>query len=140
MVEELAAHEANRTWDLVDIPEGVVPIDGKWVYKIKQGPTGRIERYKARWVAKGFLQKWGVDYEESFAPVAKASTVRVILALAAIYDLDIEQIDVKTAFLNGILPEEETVYVKIPDGYQSLRNEDTEGKCCKLLMRLYGLK
>lgn len=139
MVEEISSLEANRTWDLVDIPKEVVPIKGKWVFKLKQGPSGRIERYKARWVAKGYLQRWGVDYEESFAPVAKAATVRVVLALTTVFDLDIEQIDVKTAFLNGILPDNESVYVEAPVGYQLL-GKDTEGKCCKLLKGLYGLK
>jgi len=139
MVEEISALEANRTWDLVRIPKGAVPIKGKWVYKLKQGPSGRIERYKARWVAKGFLQRWGIDYEESFAPVAKVATVRVVLALATIFDFDLDQIDVKTAFLNGILPDNESVYVEAPVGYHLL-DVDTKGRCCKLLKGLYGLK
>ena len=88
---------------------------------------------------KDYLQKWGVNYKESFAPVAKASTVRVILALAAVFNLDIEQIDVKSAFLNGIFSEEKSVYVEPPDGYQLL-GKDIKGKCCKLLKGLYGLK
>ena len=90
MVEEIASLKANRTWDLIDILEGVEPIKGKWVYKLKQGPLGLIKRYKARQVVKGYLQKWGIDYKESFAPMAKAVIVRVILALAAVFNLKIK--------------------------------------------------
>jgi hypothetical protein len=96
---------------------------------------GNIERYKARLVAKGFTQKEGIDYTETFSPVSKKDSLRVILALVAHFDLELQQMDVKTAFLNGDLEEE--VYMKQPEGFPS---SDGEHLVCKLMKSIYGLK
>ena len=140
MREQLSTLISNKTWTLIPKSQNISPITGKWVYKIKQLATGEIERYKARWVAKGYLQRYGIDFEESYAPVAKSGTVRIVLALAAIYDLQIDQIDFVSAFLNSVLLEGENIYIWPPEGYQELTGIDVEGKVCKLNKGLYGLK
>ena len=102
---ELNALTKNHTWDLVTLPPGQSVVGCKWIYKIKTRSDGSIERYKTRLVAKGFTQEYGIDYEETFAPVARISSVRAFLAVAAASKWDIFQIDVKNAFLNGELSE-----------------------------------
>jgi len=134
MEEEIASLKKNKTWNLEPLPPNRQAIDCKWVYKIKCKPDGSIDRYKARLCAKGFLQKEGIDYKETFAPVVRYDSVRVLLALATIYDLDIKQFDVKTAFLYGELLEE--VFMKQPEGFIS----DDPSLVCKLIKSLYGLK
>jgi hypothetical protein len=114
-------------------PDGVKPVPVRWTFKLKRDKAGNIERYKARFVAKGFKQKHGVDYEEMFAPVSRHATVRALLALAASIDLEVEQIDVKTAFLNGILEEE--IWAEQPEGYET---GEAEMKL-RLHKSLYGL-
>ena len=104
----------NKTWELVALSRGRKAISNKWVFKVKETAEGLIESYKARLVAKGFLQKYGVDFEETFAPVAKFTSIRMILSFAAQYNLVLHQMDVKTAFLNGLLNEE--IYMKQPKG------------------------
>ncbi|KAA0057482.1 putative mitochondrial protein [Cucumis melo var. makuwa] len=133
MNDELQALEKTHTWDYVDLPPGKRPIGCKWIYKIKTHSDGTIERYKARLVAKGYSQEYGIDYEETFAPVARMMSVRSLLAVAAAKQWPLLQIDVKNAFLNGTLSEE--VYMKPPPGTSSPPH-----KVCLLRRALYGLK
>ena len=126
---------SNQVWTLVDAPEGVTPIGCKWVYKKKIGADGQIEIYKARLVAKGFRQKQGIDYDETFSPVAMLKSIRIMLAIAAYYDYEIWQMDVKTAFLNDFLEEE--VYMSQPEGFVS---NDRPNLVCRLKKSIYGLK
>ena len=106
MAEELTALHQTHTWDLVPLPAGKRAIGSRWIYKIKTKADGSIERYKARLVAKGYSQEYGMDYEETFAPVAKMTTVRTLIAVASVRHWNITQMDVKNAFLNGDLHEE----------------------------------
>ncbi|PKI51032.1 hypothetical protein CRG98_028581 [Punica granatum] len=134
MAEEIKALEANGTWTIERLPPGKRPIDCRWVYKIKRRANGSIERYKARLVAKGFTQIEGVDFHETFAPVAKLVTVRCLLAVAVAKGWEIHQMDVNNAFLHGDLDEE--VYMHLPPGYSSSR----QGIVCRLQKSLYGLR
>jgi hypothetical protein len=118
---------------LVDLPHGKSVIGCKWVYKIKTKSDGSIERYKARLVAKGYAQEYGIDYEETFALVARISSVCSLLAIAAVHQWPLFQMDVKNAFLNGDLTEE--VYMQAPPIYS-----DCPDKVCLLRRALYGLK
>jgi transposase InsO family protein len=133
MDEELSSLAKHDVWDLVDLPAGKKAIGNKWVYKLKRS-NGTVTRYKARLTAKGFSQRHGIDYNETFAPVAKYTTIRVVLALAAKHDLELRQLDVVTAFLYGILKEE--IYMKQPFGL----NGADPSLVCKLKKGLYGLK
>eukprot|EP00253_Pinus_taeda_P013960 PITA_13960 len=135
MDEEMNAIERNKTWDLVELPKGKEVIRVKWVYKTKSNAEGKIERHKARLVVKGYKQQYGKDYEETFAPVARTETVRAVLSIAAQNKWKVYQMDVKSAFLNGVLKEE--VYFEQPLGYEK---KDEEHKVCKLKKALYGLK
>jgi len=135
MNEEIGAIEKSKTWELVDLPEGKDAIGVKWVYKTKSNAEGKIDRHKARLVVKGYKQQQGKDYDETFAPVARMETVRTVLSIAAQHKWKIYQMDVKSAFLNGVLKEE--VYVEQPPGYEV---EGQEHKVCKLKKALYGLK
>ena len=134
VMEELRALEKNNTWDIVSLPNGKNTVDCKWIFTIKYRADGSIERYKARLVARGFTQAYGVDYDETFAPVAKLNSIRVLFSLAANLDWPLHQLDVKNAFLNGELEEE--VYMVFPPGVKNPR----EGEVCKLRKALYGLK
>ncbi|CEG39881.1 gag-pol polyprotein [Plasmopara halstedii] len=111
---EIESLRRNKTWELVPLPHGRKAIGNRWIFRVKENQNGEIERYKARLVAKGFAQKYGIDYKETFAPVAKFTSIRVLLSLSAKYNLTVHQMDVKTAFLNGVL--EEDIFMVQPDG------------------------
>lgn len=134
MQAELQALEENHTWDIVSCPPIVKPIGSKWVFSIKLRSDGSLDRYKARLVALGNKQEYGVDYEETFAPVAKMTMVRTILAIAASQSWQLHQMDVKNVFLHGDLQEE--IYMKLPSGITNSTPHDV----CKLKRSLYGLK
>ncbi|KAK9042849.1 hypothetical protein V6N11_071204 [Hibiscus sabdariffa] len=110
----------NQVWTLVEPPEGIKPIGCKWVFKKKTDMDGNVQTYKGRLVAKGFRQIHGIDYDETFSPVAMFKSIRILLAVAAFHDYEIWQMDVKTAFLNGKL--EEDVYMTQPEGFVTLEN------------------
>ena len=134
MKSEMESIEINHVWTLVDIPEGIKPIGCKWIFKRKRGTDGKVETYKAHLVAKGYRQHYGIDYDETFSPVAMLKSIRIMLALAAHFDYEIWQMDVRTAFLNRELKEE--VYMIQPEGFTSI----DESKVCKLQRSIYGLK
>ena len=135
MKEEHESLVENETWTLVDRPKSCVVLRGRWVYTLKRGPNGEVIRYKARWVVRGFEQRLGLDYNETFACVVKPMSYKAIFALAAANDWDIEQMDVKTAFLYGYIEEE--VYVEQATGFVSKKYPN---RVCKLNKALYGLK
>ena len=135
MNEEMTALEKNNTWELTTLPRGKKAIGCRWVFTPKFQADSTLERFKARLVANGYTQQQGIDYGETFAPVAKFNTVQVLIALAATCEWDIRQLDVKNAFLHGELKEE--VDMQLPPGYQ-LTNEPNQ--VCKLKKALYGLK
>ena len=125
--DEIRVLKKNGTWKLLDLPKGKQPVGCKWIFTVKYKSDGRVERYKARLVAKGFTQAYGIDYQETFAHVAKLNTMRVLLSLAVNLDWTLQQLDVKNAFLNGDLENE--VYMKIPLLFE---NKANVGKVCKL--------
>lgn len=135
MQEELSMIEKNKTWELVDRPLNRKVIGVRWVFKTKLNPDGSVNKYKARLVVKGYAQVFGVDYSETFAPVARLDTVRLLLALAAQNSWKVFHLDVKSAFLNGVLHEE--IFIEQPEGFVSKGNED---KVYLLKKALYGLK
>ena len=135
MQEEYQSIMKNDVWDVVPRPERKSVVTSKWIYKIKHAADGSIEKYKARFVARGFSQKEGIDYEETFAPVARYTSIRAIMALAAKLGWKLHQMDVKITFLNGVVEEE--VYVEQPLGFET---HDRETHVCKLKKALYGLK
>jgi hypothetical protein len=135
MEEELHALMRNKTWELALLLEGKKVVGFKWIFTVKHTPQGKIDRYKARLVAKGYNQTYGIDYDETFAPVAKMGTVRTLISCAANFGWSLHQLDMKNAFLHGDLQEE--VYMEIPPRFV---NEQTVGKICKIKKSLYGLK
>lgn len=137
MNEEMKSLKSNNTWKVVPLPEGRKAIGCKWIYKIKHDANGEIVKYKARLVAQGFSQKYGVDYDEVFAPVVRQSTLRMFLTMAGSKNYKIKHYDIKTAFLNGDL--EEVIYMRQPPGYE-VNNNKNEVLVCKLQKSLYGLK
>jgi len=137
MVEEIKAIRANGTYVLVPLPHGRNPIQTRWVYKIKFLADGSIDRYKARWVAKGFTQRFGVDYDETFAPVVRLENLRFLLAMANAMNLDIHQLDVNSAFLLAELDDDEVIYITQPEGFVDPKHPNW---VCRLIKSLYGLK
>ena len=134
MSEELQALNDNKTWSLVHLPPSKKAVGNIWIFKVKFKADGSIERHKARLVASGFTQTFGVDYKETFAPVAKMNTVRVLLSVAVNRGWSLYQMDVKNAFLHGEFQEE--VYIQPPLGYGPAQN----GMVCKLHKAIYSLK
>lgn len=135
MIEEFSALQANHTWDLVPRPASANVVTGKWVFRHKLSPTGDLERYKARWVLRGFTQRPGIDFAETFSPVVKPATIRTVLTVALSQDWHVHQLDVKNAFLHGTLTE--TVYCAQPSGFVDPVHPD---HVCRLNKSLYGLK
>lgn len=135
ITKEMQALQKNGTWTLMSLPEGKKTVGCRWVFSIKHKADGSIERYKARLVTKGYTQTYGIDYQETFSPVAKLCIVRVLLSLAANLNWPLHQFDVKHAFPHGNLAKE--VYMDIPPGFSS---SSQTGVVCKLQKSLYRLK
>jgi hypothetical protein len=135
MHEELDSISKNKVWDLTELPTGRIPVGCKWVLRKKYKADGSLDKYKARLMAKRFTQQPGVDFVDTYSPVAKVASVRIIMVVAARLDLELHQLDIKTAFLNGDLKEE--IYMDQPDGLQI---KGQEGKVCRLKKSLYRLK
>ncbi|KAK4841553.1 hypothetical protein QYF36_006375 [Acer negundo] len=136
MKEEMKSLEKNGTWSLVKKPEKQKVVACKWIFKIKEGlEKNEQPRYKVRLVAKDFIQRERIDYNEIFSPVVKYKTIRIVLALVSLYDLELEHLDVKTAFLHGGL--DETIYMSQPEGFES---KSKPNHVCFLKKSLYGLK
>lgn len=135
MDSEYSALMKNETWHLVPYQNNMNLIDAKWVFKVKYRDDGSIDRYKARLIAKGFKQRYGLDYTDTFSPVIKKTTIRLVLSLAVMNNWCLRQIDVQNAFLHGNLNEE--VYMKQPPGYI---DQEFPKHVCKLDKAIYGLK
>ena len=135
--DEVKALQDNETWNLVRPPTDRDVIQGKWVYKVKLGPSGQVDKYKARYEAKGFKQVEGLVYFETFAPTCKPETFRILLRLSAKQGHVMHQFDVKTAFLHS--PIEEEVYLEQPQEFVK-RGSDGEKLVCRLNKSIYGLK
>lgn len=112
MEEKMKALERNKTWEIVDLPKGKKLVGYKWVFTVKYKSDGSVGRYKARLVTKGYTQSYGIDYQETFAPITKMNSVRVFISLATNQGWPLLQFDVKNAFLHGDLEEE--VYMENP--------------------------
>ena len=135
MIGEYKSIMKNDVWEVVPRLAGKSVVTSRWLYKIKHAADGSVKKYKARFVARGLNQKEGIDYDETFAPVARYTTIRTIISLVAVFRWKLHHMDVKTTFLNGKIEEE--VYIEQPEGFV------THGKkthVCKLKKALYGLK
>jgi hypothetical protein len=135
MMEEYASIMKNDVWELVPKREGKKVVGYKWIYKFKHETDGSVDKYKASFMAMGFSQPEGVDYEETFSPVAKYSSIRIVISLAVEMGWCIHQMDVKIAFLNGVVEEE--VYIEKPLGFEF---GDRDMHVWRLRRALYGLK
>ena len=135
MVEEYASIMKNDVWEIVLRPEGKYVVTSKWIYKIKYAAYGNIEKYKARFVARGFSQVEGIDYDDTFTHVAKYTLIRAIISIALELGWKIHQMDVKTTFVNGVIEDE--VYIEQPMGFEE---HGRDSHVCKLKKALYGLK
>ncbi|KAL0285668.1 UNVERIFIED_CONTAM: Retrovirus-related Pol polyprotein from transposon TNT 1-94 [Sesamum angustifolium] len=132
---EIESVMQNHTWELVGLPSGSKPLGCKWILKRKYKADGSIDKYKARLVAKGFKQKEGLDFFYTYLQITRITSIRVLIVVVVLYDLEIHQIDVKTAFCNGELDEE--IYMEQPEGFVV---PGQEKKVCRLVKSLYGLK
>jgi hypothetical protein len=132
MQTELECLRDHNAWDLVEAPDNVSLIKGRWVYTIKTDVNGKPAVFKARWVARGFTQQEGIDYNETYASVAKMGSIRVLLAITAAQNLECQQYDIVTAFLNAIA--DKVIYVEQPHSFAN------GPKVCRLNRALYGLK
>eukprot|EP00253_Pinus_taeda_P002960 PITA_02960 len=135
MVHEMASLQKNKAWDLVELSARKKPIGSKWVFKKKTNAEGKVEKYKARLVAKGYSQVPTIDFGDIFSPVAKVTSIRLLLSIVAAFDFEVQQMDVKTTFLHGDLEEE--IYMKQPEGFAMKGMKEL---VCKLKKSLYGLK
>ena len=135
MAEEISAIERNKTWTLVKAPPGIKPIGVKWVFRMKKDQTGAIVKHKARLVAKGYSKKFGIDYEEIYASVARFDSIKILIAIAAQLNWNLHHLDVKSAFLNGVIKED--LYVMQPEGFVK---RGKKSHVLKLTKALYGLK
>ncbi|GJW31919.1 retrotransposon protein, putative, ty1-copia subclass [Tanacetum coccineum] len=133
--EEMKSIKVNKVWIVIDCPPNAKVVRSKWIFKKKTDMDGKVHTYKARLVAKGCTQTYGIDYEETFSPVADIRAIRILIAIAAYYDYEIWQMDVKTAFLNGRLDED--IYMEQPEGYV---DPNYPNGVCKLQRAIYGLK
>ena len=130
----ILTHSLNGTWEVVKLPPGKRAIGSRWFLKVKHNADGSLDRYKARLVAKGYSQCPGFDYKETFAPTVRYSTIRIVLALAALEDLELCSVDISHAYLNGTLEEE--IYMQQPEGFEVGGPDHV----CRLRKSLYGLK
>jgi hypothetical protein len=135
MIEEYDSILKNDVWAVVPRPHGKSVVTSKWLYKIKHATDGSVEKFKARFVARGFSRKEGIDYDEIFAPVDRYASIRIIISLAAVFGWKLHQMDVKTVFFNGEVEQE--VYIKQPKRFVI---HGKESHVCKLKKALYGLK
>eukprot|EP00253_Pinus_taeda_P024438 PITA_24438 len=135
MVDEMASLHKNEAWDLVELPSRRKPIGNKWVFKKKTNAEGKVEKYKARFIVKGYSQVSGIDFGDIFSHVSKVISIRLLLSVVVAFDFEIEQKDVKTTFLHGHLEDE--IYMKQPEGFVVKGKKELE---CKLKYSLYGLK
>src|SRR5713101_513602 len=132
MIEEYKSIMKNDVWEVVPRPAGKSVVTSRWLYKIKHAADGSVEKYKSRFVACGFTQKEGIDYDETFALVSRYTTIRTIISLAEVFRWKLHQMDVKTTFLNGKIDEE--VYIEQPEGFV---NHGKKTHVCKLKKALY---
>ena len=135
MVEEYNSIMVNDVCEVVSRPQDRSVVGSRWIYKIKYVVDGSIEKYKAKFVAKGYAQKEGIDYKETFASVARHTSIRTVISLVAQMGWEIHQMDAKTAFLKGVIEEE--VYIKQPEGFET---HEKKSHACKLKKALYWLK
>jgi hypothetical protein len=135
MVDEMASLHKNEAWDLVELPARRKPIGNKWVFKKKTNVEGKVDKYKAQLVVKGYSQVPGIDFGDICSPVAKVTSIRLLLSVSAAFDFEVEQMDVKTTFLHGDLEDE--IYMKQPEGFAVKGKKEL---VCKLKKSLYGLK
>lgn len=135
MDSEIESHNQNGTWDLVRLPEGRKLIGSRWVFKLKRSETGDVVKHKARLVAQGYNQRYGIDYVDVFAPVTRQETLRALLAVAGKERMVLHHLDVKTAYLHGTIEEE--IYMRQPPGYEVAGKEDM---VCRVRRSIYGLK